>query len=292
MRIVDVTTIMIRTVFMIVAIAVSCVANAQETDIRKLMGIDQKLGSKVPDAQFTDDNGKTVQLASYFGQRPVMIVPVYYTCKSGCPVLMDDLFKTLTRAAHPTGRKKSEGQKILLLGKDFDMVMVSINPKESPEVAMEKKKFILSILEEKGIEDHLHLLTGNYENIKKVTDGLGFRWIYQPDLDVIKHPTGSVMVSNNGTISSYTIGLQFQTTPLVEAIRLASHNEVGVKADQTGMFGCLSEDPKTMHIRDTVERWLNYMCVITVIVVAGWIISLLRAGNKSTTDRGGQATGA
>jgi protein SCO1/2 len=284
--------LVLRFAVLVTALGVAAITVAQERDITKLMGIEQKLGDRMPDGEFVDESGAKVHLKDYFGARPVLVLPIYYTCKSGCPLILDGLLRTLTRAGHPTGQAKARGQQILRLGQDLDIVMVGINPVEGPQDALKKKQFFLAALNENGVDGSVHLLTGSLENIRKVTDGIGFRWIYDPNTKVIKHPTGAVLTTTSGVISSYTIGNEFPTKPFTESLRLAATNQVGLLADQSSMFGCLGADPATARNRESIERLVAISCVVFLVFVVGWILHLTFSGNKPSIDRGGQASGA
>jgi protein SCO1/2 len=128
-------------------------------------------------------------------------------------------------------------------------------------------------------------LTGSLQNIRQVTDAIGFRYYFNPVTGVIRHPTCSVIVSPNGTISSYTIGNTFPPKLLDDDLALAARNQVGPKADQSFMFGCLMLDPATGKLRFVVENIVRAGCVLTLLVMSLSIFFMIR--NEKKTPRGG-----
>jgi protein SCO1/2 len=137
-------------------------------------------------------------------------------------------------------------------------------------------------------QGHLHLLTGTLENIHKVTDAMGFSYYYNPLSDVIRHPTGSVVLTPNGQISSYTIGNDFPTKMLEASLTTAAQNKVSsLPADQSFMFGCVMIDPATGHIGFVVENIVRVACVITLLVFGLSVFRMLRNERKLTSPVGG-----
>lgn len=265
-------------------------------DITKLMGIDQKLGQFVPkDAMFKDETGQAVRFDHYLGSLPILIVPVYYNCRSGCPVLVDNLVKTLARAGHPTGMmgatNKGKEQRILELGRDLQVVMLSIDPQEGPAVASERKGSLITLLTQPNVAPNWHFLTGDLENIHKMTDALGFRYIYDARDHLIQHPLGSVILSPNGQISSYIIGNDVPSRVLDSGLLLAAQNKVGLKADQSSMVGCIVPDPATSRRREQIEGYLRLLCLFTLVVMTTWILRLAYTTRQRPSGRGGQPAG-
>jgi protein SCO1/2 len=264
------------------------------------MGITQRLGNRIPaDVPFLDESGHKVTFANYLGQRPLIVLPIFYRCQTGCALLTEELTKTLMAADSPRGEMSFLGVKPvsavgkehpLALGKDMDIVMLSIDPKETPELATDKKSLILNTIFDSrhpddplflAAQSHWHFLTGTLANIYKVTDAIGFHYYYNPDTGVIRHPTCSVIVSPNGTISSYTIGNEFPPKLLDDDLALAARNQVGPKADQTFMFGCLMLDPATGKIRLVVENVVRAGCALTLLVMCTSLFFMLRAERRT-----------
>jgi protein SCO1 len=255
----------------------------QESEIARSMGITQKLGAPVPkDVPFVDEYGTPIVLGDLLGKRPVVIIPLFYKCQTGCALITDSLMKTLAKGT--TGD-------ILRVGRDLDIVMLGIHPKEKPELAANKKRLILNALAVPGkgmlredLEANWHTLTGTEENIRKVTDAIGFKYYYNEAKDLVRHPTMSVIVTPDGKISSYTIGNNFPTKVLQEDLRIASKNEIGVKADQSFLFGCIMLDPATGKTRLVVENIVRLAGVVTLLVLVTAIVRMSLKHRSSDED--------
>lgn len=279
--------------------------------LTKSMGITQKLGSKVPvDVPFLDEQGRKVTLGSYLGKRPVLLVPIFYSCQTGCALITDGLVQTLMKANQPTGMvgymERKNDVHPLTPGKDLEIVMLSIDPRENPALAANKKNTILQTMDTRGksglskmiagpmgnlaeeTDAHLHLLTGAQSNILKVTDAIGFQYYFNPHTGVIRHPTGSVVITPTGLISSYTIGNDFPTRMLETSLAMAARNEVSPqKADQSFMFGCVMLDPATGKIRFVVENIVRVACILTLLALGFGIFRMIRNERKAITPAGG-----
>jgi len=276
-----------RFVWCLLLAMVCGLALAQNPDpITASMGITQNLGKKLPlDVPFKDEAGKDVTIGQYLQGRPLVIFPIFYKCETGCAVITHEFLQTLLTASHPTGLKAlidksqtdSNGLKI---GKDFDVLMVDIDPRETPDLAAAKKNTIMDSLGDPNADAHWHLLTGTLDNIHRVTDALGFKYYFNPTLDVIRHPTGSVIVSPDGTISSYSIGNDFPTKVLSAALEQAKQNQVGEPADESRMFGCIQIDKKTHKVTIVVENVVRLGCVLTLLTMIIGISLMIRSERK------------
>jgi len=242
------------------------------------MGITQKLGDYVPkDATFKNEDGKTVHFGDMLQGRPVVLVPIFYACKTGCSALVEQVIQTLARA-----NSTRSPQHKMVVGKDLDILMVSINPKETPELAHNKKNFFIDAFEPPSptaewratTENGWHLLTGNLTEIHKVTDAIGFKYSYDEKKDLIQHPTCTVVLSPQGRISGYTIGMEFPTRVVQEDIDIAAQNKVAEPADQSSMFGCIMLDPVTGKRRIVIENVLRLASLLTLLVLGGSIVSM------------------
>jgi protein SCO1/2 len=292
-------------------------AQSQFTPMTQGMAIVQRLGDSVPkDVPFLDEQGKKVTLGSYLGKEPVLIVPIFYSCQTGCAMITDGLVQTLMKAHQPTGMigmmERGKAEHPLTPGKDLEIVMLGIDPRETPALAANKKNVILNTMDSRSktglaklmaggasgeladeTEKHLHLLTGSLSNIRRVTDAIGFSYYFNPVTGVIRHPTGSVVVTPEGKISSYTIGNDFPTKMLETSLATAAQNQVTTqKADQSFMFGCVMLDPATGHIRFVVENIVRVACILTLLIFGFGIYRMLRNERKQTALAGGGLSGA
>ncbi len=270
-----------------------------QSPLTKSMGITQHLGKRVPTSlPFTTEDGKKVHLGDMLHGRPVVLVPIFYACKTGCAILTDNMIKTL-----------AEGTKgnILEPGRDMDVVMYSIDPVEDCGLAHARKAQIFDALTphlatadetanwRATAESGWHLLTGPKSSIKALSDAIGLKYSYKtvPDLahkttvNLINHPTCTVVLTPQGAISSYTIGNEFQTKEIQADVILAQRDGIGRRADQSWMFGCIMPDPMTGRNRIVVESLWRVCGVITLLALITWVISMSIKERRQNRLRGG-----
>ncbi|MBI3721167.1 MAG: SCO family protein [Fimbriimonas ginsengisoli] len=227
------------------------------------MGIDQKLGAQVPmDTQFTDETGKTVRFGDLFAGRPVLLVPMFYQCHGICEVTVEALLKTTAKL-----------KKTSAVGEKFDVILLSIHPKETPEQAMAKKREILEVYERPQSAPSWHCLTGSLESIHQVTDAVGFRYDYKPETDQINHPAGAIILTPRGMVSSYIFGVDYPTIVLEDGFALASREAVGKKAEPI-LLGCIMLDPLTGKRTLVIENVLKLAGMLTVLILGLAILKM------------------
>ncbi len=250
------------------------------------MAIHQKLGAILPvNLPFKDEAGNAVKLGDMLSGKPVVLIPVFYSCKTGCAILIDNVIKTLAKA--------TKGD-ILKPGRDMDVLMYSIDPKETPELAHAKKALIFNSLTPHlrtkaeteawrlQAENGWHLLTGDIDSVKSLSDSIGFNYSYRsvPDLDkkqrvwLINHPTCTVVLTPQGKVSTYTIGNDFQTKEIEGDLLLARQGQIGRATDQTSMFGCIMVDPATGKNRLIIENVWRLGGILTVLALGISIFTL------------------
>lgn len=263
-----------------------------ESPLARSMGITQKLGQQVPkDVTFKDDDGKTVRFGDMLHGRPILLVPIFYACRTGCALVTDSVLKTMAKAG-----KSNE----LVVGRDLDVVMLSIHPKETPDLARSKKQLILNALVPPNASadwmprtsKSWHLLTGDLASIHQVTDAIGFKYKYDAEKDLINHPTCTVMLTPTGKISSYTIGNDFPTRVVTTNLATAARDEVGIKADQSMMFGCIMLDPATGKYRVVVENVLRLAGVLTILILGASIVNMSLKSKREARQGGDPKVGA
>ena len=149
-----------------------------------------------------------------FGRRPVILAPVYYRC----PMLCNQVLNGLTRSLKPLS---------LDAGKDFDIVAVSINPDEKPELAAMKKLSYLERYDRPGSESGWHFLTGEEASIEALTRAIGFRYTYNPRTKLYAHAAGVVVVTPDGRVARYFYGIDFPAKELQAELERARQGRVG-----------------------------------------------------------------
>lgn len=199
----------------------------------KGVGIDQHLDEELPlDATFKDEAGRSVPLSTYFHDgKPVVLALVYYRCPMLCTEILNGLdaaLKTIT----------------LDPGRDFEVVSVSFDPKDTPEIAAAKRQSYLRRYNRPNTANGWHFLTGDEQNIKALTDAVGFHYSYDPKSDQFAHASAVYVITPQGRISKYFYGVEYSGRDLRLGLVEASHNKIGTAADQILLF-CFHYDPAT-----------------------------------------------
>lgn len=270
----------IRSLWVALLVALSAVAFGQKPDLSKI-GIDQRLGVQAPlNLPFFDESGKSVKLGDYFGKKPVVLMLVFYQCKGGCAIEFEGTIGAMNAI------------KRLSLGKDYDVVTVSIHPKETPELALAKKNSLVGLVRPPGDASGWHFLTGNQDSIQQLAGAVGFRYTYDPEKDLINHATGLFILTPEGRVSKVLYGSDYVAKSMLAALDTASAGKIGQIDLEPKLFGCLQVDPATGRVTVNVLRTLQVMCVLTLIIVGTWIggmaVKNRREALRLTQDEGGE----
>lgn len=179
------------------------------------VGFDQNLNQMLPlDTEFTDEDGRRVQLSKYFGDRAVVLAFVYY----GCPMLCGQSLRSLASTLGVLSETP---------GQDFEVVSVSIDPRETPALAREKKNLYVGRSGKSSIAAGWHYLTGTEENIQRLTKAAGFRYAWDEPTQQYAHPAGIVVATPQGKVSRYLFGIDYGPRDLRLAVLEASEEKVG-----------------------------------------------------------------
>jgi protein SCO1/2 len=221
----------------------------------KGVGVDQKLDAQVPiDLTFVDDQGKDVVLGQYFGKRPVVLALVYYNCPMLCSLVQNSLAGTMAILN-------------LTAGKDYDVVVVSVNPGETPAQAADAKGKMLTLYRHPGSDAGFHFLTGREENIKKLADAVGFRYTYDPAIAQYAHPAVITFLTPQAKVSRYLFGIDYGARDLKLAIMDAAGGQIGSAIDQALLY-CYHYD----------EASGRYTLAIMTFVRLGGLLTLAGIG--------------
>ena len=192
--------------------------------------LDQKLGQQIPlDLTFKNEKGEVVELNQFFGRRPVVLALVYYECPSLCTMVLNGLFRSL-------------GDVKLERGEEFSVVVVSIDPKETPELAAKKKEKYGTTYLHSSHEKGIHFLTGQEGNIQKLAASIGFGYAYDPKLKMYAHPGMVTLLTPYGKVSSYLLGVDFPERDLRLGLVEASDSKIGTAVDHFLLY-CYKYDP-------------------------------------------------
>jgi len=232
------------------------------------IGFDQKLGHEVPlDLTFRDEAGRAVTLGSYFSTKPVIMLLTYYNCTMLCPVLMDGLVRALRPLSFD-------------MGKQYTVLSVSINPREAPTLAAARKELYLQRYDRKGASDGWHFLTGNEEAIQKLTQAVGFRYVYDAKQDEYAHATGILILTRQGKVSRYYYGVEFVPRDLRLGLVEAAANSIGTPVDQLLLY-CYHYDPLTGKYGLIIMNVLRLAGTATVFALGGFVLVMLRRDRRT-----------
>ena len=235
------------------------------------IGIDQRINEKVPlELPFVDENGKDVKLGDYFGKRPVLLALVYYEC----PMLCTQVLNGVTGAL-----------KVLQfnVGQEFDVVAVSINPKEGPGLAAAKKQAYLERYGRPDTADGWHFLTGKEENIRALANAVGFRYVYDEETKQYAHGAGVELITPQGVIARYFYGIEYSPRDLRLGIIEASEERVGTAIDAVLLL-CFHYDPTTGKYGATAMTMVRVGAVLTMIGFALYFVVAIRRERAASDD--------
>jgi protein SCO1/2 len=237
-------------------------ATAQIPMLREV-GVDQRLGEQVPlDTTFVDESGRTVRLGEYFGGRPVVLALVYYECPMLCTQVLNGLVGSLEALTFTAGR-------------EFDVVVVSFDPGETPALAAAKKATYLRRYGRPDAEAGLHFLTGRAESIDALTAAVGFRYAYDASIDQYAHPAAISVLTADGRVSRYLFGIEFAPRDLRLALVEATDRRIGSVIDQALLF-CYHYDPETGTYGLAIMNVIRLAGLLTVGLAAAFIVGSLR----------------
>lgn len=242
-----------------VAFSASCAAATPQGLPSQLrgVGIDQHLNAQMPlGATFKDETGATVTLGKYFGKKPVLFTPVYYTC----PMLCSQILSGVVAGLRPLSLKP---------GRDFEVVAMSINPSETPADAKSKRDQYSHSYSSRDGTSGWHFLVGSQQSIDQVTRAIGFRYHWDPVNKMFVHASGIMIVTPDGKIARYFYGVEYEPKDLKLGLIEASHDTIGSPVDQVLLF-CYHYDPKTGKYGAAVLNLLR--------LVAGAVLALLVGG--------------
>jgi protein SCO1/2 len=225
--------------------------------------IEQKLGAELPlDAAFVDEHGEAVRIGDFFGEKPVIIAPVYYECPMLCSLVLEGFVKALRPLGfHP--------------GQEFEIVVVSFDPGEGPELATKKKEKYLASYGDDSTAGGWHFLTGGEAQIRRVTDALGFRYVYDEKRDEYAHAATIVVATPRGKISKYFYGVEFSTRDLRLGLVEAASGKIGTAIDQFLLY-CYHYDPSAGRYSAAVMNIVRVGGIATVSAMLIFFLAMRR----------------
>lgn len=238
----------------------------------KEVGIDQKLNQSIPlNLEFRDEHGKPVHLSEYFGQKPVILSLVYYNCPMLCTQVLNGIESSLKLIP-------------MDIGKQFNVVTVSIDPTERPVLAEAKQALYTGLYGRPGVAEGWHFLTGDEPQIRELANALGFRYAYDPDSKQFAHASAIMILTPEGKISRYFYGIQFASRDLRLGLVEASEGKIGTPVDQVLLF-CYHYDPSTGKYGLLISRLIQTAGAATVLAIGTLIFVLYKKEHYELPER-------
>lgn len=247
-----------------------------DDELLNMVSFDQNLNAQMPLAvPLRDEQGRPVSLGTYLGVKPAVLVFTYYHCPNLCPVILHGLAETL-------------GTMRMDVGDQYDVIVVSIDPRETPEDATGSKAATVARYGRYGTQGGWHFLTGEEASIHKLADVAGFHYAYDPKTDQYAHPSGILVLTPAGQISKYFYGLEYSPTDLKLGLVDASAGKIGTAVDQI-LLRCFHYDPKQGRYTPAIMTFVRAGGILTVAAMAGTIMVLARKKPNRPDDSGERA---
>ena len=246
--------------------ATSALARGPAPDV----SIDQRLGATLPGALvFRDETGRAVPFSSYLGRRAIVLDFVYFKCPMLCTYVLNGTLRSMRAMS-------------LTAGRDFDLLVVSIDPSDRPNIAAAKRA---DFVRQYGRPENsgIHFLTGEERNIHQLSEAAGFRYERDPETQEFSHAAGMMVVTADGRMSHYFYGVEFSPSDLRLALVDASGGRIGNPVDRFLLL-CSHYDPATGKYSVAVMRVVRIAGITTVVVLGGFLIAMFR---KDPARRGG-----
>lgn len=229
----------------------------------KHVGIEQHLDAQIPpELTFRDESGQAVRLGDYFGKKPLILNLVYYQCPMLCGEVLAGLTSGLTLVKFD-------------VGKQFDIITVSIDPREGPDLAIAKKNTFIQRYHREGAEKGWHFLTGNQENITALAQAAGFGYEFDETTGQFAHATAIMILTPEGKISRYLYGVEYPPKDLRLGLVEASEHKIGNAVDQVLLY-CYHYNPATGKYGAMVANILRLAGGFTVLIVGAFVFVMFR----------------
>jgi protein SCO1/2 len=233
----------------------------------------QQLGKPLPlDTPLRDETGKAVVLGDYFGgERPVLLAFVYYQCPMLCTQIMNGISSALKPLSFTPGR-------------DFDVVLISFDPRDRFETANAKKRAHLQHWAVQDQADGWHFLTGEEEALRRVTSAAGFTYTWDEKTQQFAHVSGVLTVTPDGKLSRYFYGVEFSPKDLRLALTESGEGKIGSLVEELLLY-CYQYDPTVGRYGAVAMNLVRLGGVLTVALIAGFVIVMRRRETRPAVER-------
>jgi protein SCO1/2 len=234
----------------------------------KGVAFEQRLNQPIPpDITLRDESGQPVQVGRFFGQKPVILALIYFRCRTLCPMILDGLVRGLRPVTFD-------------IGKEFTLLTVSFDPRDTPQLAAEKKAHYLGQYGRPGAAGGWHFLTGEEAQIHRLTEAVGFRYTYDAKTDQFAHAAGILMATPQGRVARYFYGIDYSPRDLRLGLIEASANRIGTPIDQVLLY-CYHYDPLTGTYGLVVMNAIRLAGGVTVLILGAFVLVMLRRDRRA-----------
>ncbi len=237
-------------------------AGVQPADLQKI-AFDQKLNAQIPlDLRFKDEAGRVVTLGDYFNHgKPVVLTLVYYDCPMLCTLVLNGLAGAMKGMSLEPGR-------------DYELVTVSFNPRETAQLAAEKKKSYIGRYGHSEAASAWHFLTGDQPSIERLTRAVGFHYVHDPATGQYAHATGLMIATPDGRLAKYLYGIEYSPRQLRMALVDASAGRIGTPVDRILLY-CYHYDPATGKYGLVILNVIRLGGVVTLVALGSFILVMV-----------------
>jgi protein SCO1/2 len=242
-------------------------------EVLKNVGLDQKLNAQIPlDLTFRDERGVSVNLGQLLQGKPAILTLVYYQCPMLCTEVLNGTLNSLKEVP-------------LEIGKDFNVITVSIDPTEKPVLADAKHIMYAGLYGRRGAVHGWHFLTGDAEQIQKLAAAVGFRFVYDKESSQFAHASGIMVLTPEGRLSRYFYGIAYPPRDVRLALVEASEGKIGSTVDEILLF-CFHYDPVTGKYAVTILNVVRAAGALSALAIALMIVLFLRREKYSVAPAG------
>jgi protein SCO1/2 len=245
-------------------------ASAQQVTtpaILNKVSIEQNLNAQIPpDLVFRDETGKSVRIGDFFGRKPIVLSLVYFDCPALCTEVLNGELRTMKAIS-------------LDLGKDFEAVTVSFEPKDTPLLAKAKRDVYVGQYGRPGATDHWHFLTGDQPSIDALTNVAGFHYAYDSSIRQYAHAAAILVLTPDGRIDRYFYGVQYPARDVRLGLVEASEGKIGTLTDHALLY-CYQYDPMTGKYGVVVMNVLRAAGGLTVLILGIFITMMFLRERK------------
>lgn len=259
--------VVVSTVVMYAPITVSADGGGDGAIDPTTISYDQNVNAQLPlNVNLTDETGKTVKLSQYFGTKPVILIFAYYNCPMLCDLALSDLAQNLKNLKDTAGNQ-------------FEVLAISFNVGETPQMAAEKKTTAMQIYDRPQAADGWHFLVGQHPVIDQLTETAGFHYQYDPVSQEYAHPTGVIVLTPEGKIERYIFGIDYNATDLRLALLDANNRKTASPIDQVFLL-CYHYDPVTGKYTPAINDVIRDAGLGTVVLLVGLVLTLSTRSKK------------